>query len=95
MEKYLLSAIKILIISSAFSQNVYNKVGGLCFRVDDHQGAVKWRDYNRVFNKYGFKFSLGIDAQRFLTDTAGVNALKELVASGHELMDHTPSGTTA
>ncbi|MEI6881149.1 MAG: T9SS type A sorting domain-containing protein [Bacteroidota bacterium] len=95
MKKYLLSAIKILIISSAFSQNVYNKVGGLCFRVDDHQGAVKWRDYNRVFNKYGFKFSLGIDAQRFLTDTAGVNALKELVASGHELMDHTPSGTTA
>lgn len=95
MKKYLLSVLSILLIYSAFSQNVYNKVGGICFRVDDHQGAVKWRDYNRVFNKYGFKFSLGIDAQRFLTDTAGVNALREIVANGHELMDHTPSGTTA
>lgn len=95
MKKYLLSVLSILLIYSAFSQNVYNKVGGICFRVDDHQGAVKWRDYNRVFNKYGFKFSLGIDAQGFLTDTAGVNALREIVANGHELMDHTPSGTTA
>ena len=96
MKKYILSALTILIVTSVFSQSVFNKVGGICFRVDDHQiGGSKWRDYNRVFNKYGFKFSLGIDAQKLLTDTAGVNALREVAASGHELMDHTPSGTTA
>lgn len=96
MKRNILFALAILLTSSVFSQSVYNKVGGVCFRVDDHQiGGSKWRDYNKTFNKYGFKFGLGLDAQLFLSDTAGLNALREVAASGHELMDHTPSGTMA
>jgi hypothetical protein len=67
-----------------------NKVGGVCFRIDDHQGAVNWRALNTTFNKYGKKFTLGINASKLIGDTASVNALKEIVASGHELADHTP-----
>ncbi len=78
-------------IGTAIAQGaVQNKTGGICFRVDDHQGAAKWRDWNVVFNKYGLKYSLAINASRLYFDTAAVNALKEAVASGHELMDHTP-----
>lgn len=92
-----LAAILLLLLFciQGYGQAVYNKVGGVCFRVDDHQAAYKWRDFNAVFNKYGYKFSLGVDAQRIWADTAAQNALKEVAAAGHELMDHTPSGTMA
>lgn len=96
MKKVLiLSLLFFCFIFSACAQQVYNKVGGLCFRVDDHQLAYKWRDFNAVFNKYGYKFSLGLDAQRILPDTAAYNALKEVAAAGHEFMDHAPSGSTS
>lgn len=77
-----------------FAQSTFNKRGGVGFRVDDNQTAQKWRDFNRVFNKYGLKFSLGIDVQRLTFDTAALNAIREIAASGHELMDHTPYGST-
>lgn len=78
-----------------YSQAVYNKVGGVAFRVDDHQLAYKWRSFDSIFNKYGYKFSLGLDAQRIVPDTAAYNALHEVSAHGHEIMDHTAYGTTA
>ena len=86
----------ILIVGSnpTFAQSVYNKVGGVAFRIDDHQTAAKWRDFNGVLEKYGFHYSLGIDIQRVTFDTSSVNALKEVVADGNELMDHTPYGNT-
>lgn len=91
------SLLTLLLLSTSllYSQGTYNKVGGVCFRIDDHQAAYKWRDFNAVFNKYGYKFSLALNTQRLLNDTAGYNALKEIIASGHELMEHTPSHTTA
>jgi hypothetical protein len=67
-----------------------NKVGGICFRVDDHQTAAKWRDWNNLFNQYQLKFSLAINPSRLYNDTAAANALREIAAAGHELMDHTP-----
>lgn len=70
--------------------SVKNKVGGVCFRVDDHQTAARWRDWDALFNKHGFKFSLAINASRLYADTAARNALREIAQSGHELMDHTP-----
>ncbi len=81
-------------LNPARSQSTYNKVGGVAFRIDDHQTAAKWRDFNRVFKKYGYHYSLGIDIQRVTFDTASVNALKEVEEDGNELMDHTPYGTT-
>ncbi len=76
------------------AQSTYNKTGGIAFRVDDHQTASKWRDFNNIFKKYGYHYSLGIDIQRVTFDTASYNALMEVVAAGNELMDHTPYGTT-
>jgi hypothetical protein len=72
------------------AQNISPKAGGICFRVDDYQSPTKWRDWNAVFNKYGYKFSLAINVSSLFYDTAAINALKEIVNSGHELMDHTP-----
>lgn len=76
------------------AQSTFHKVGGVAFRVDDQQAVSKWRDFNKVFQKYGYHYSLGIDIQRVTFDTSSVNALKEAVANGNELMDHTPYGTT-
>lgn len=90
MKKLLLVIIFLNLFIVLPAQTPALKTGGICFRVDDHQGAAKWRDWNRTFNKYGLKFSLAINASRLYNDTAAVNALKEIVASGHELMDHTP-----
>ncbi|OYU95482.1 MAG: hypothetical protein CFE21_10080 [Bacteroidetes bacterium B1(2017)] len=92
MKKALLLAVFTAVLwgTSMAQSPTQNKVGGVCWRVDDHQGAAKWRDWNATFNKYGLKYSLAINASRLFTDTAAVNALKEAVASGHELMDHTP-----
>lgn len=90
MKKLLLALYFLILFFTIKAQNPAQKTGGICFRVDDHQGASKWRDWNRTFNKYGLKFSLAINASRLYNDTAAVNALKEIVASGHELMDHTP-----
>lgn len=92
---FILTLIFLFVCVFVSAQQVYNKVGGVCFRVDDHQLAYKWRDFNAVFNKYGYKFSLGLDAQRILPDTAAYNALKEVAAAGHEFMDHTPSSSTS
>jgi peptidoglycan/xylan/chitin deacetylase (PgdA/CDA1 family) len=78
-------------LSTTLAQSpTQNKTGGICFRVDDHQSAQKWRDWNNLFNARGLKFSLAINASRLFTDTAAVNALREIAAAGHELMDHTP-----
>jgi hypothetical protein len=71
------------------TSNFYNKVGGVCFRIDDHQSALKLRALNNTFAKYGQKFTLGINAGRLIGDSASVNALREIVAAGHELADHT------
>jgi hypothetical protein len=90
MNKLLLTIYFLNLFLTINAQNPAQKTGGICFRVDDHQGAVKWRDWNRTFNNYGLKFSLAINASRLYNDTAAVNALKEVAASGHELMDHTP-----
>ncbi|MCF8255768.1 MAG: hypothetical protein K9J84_14420, partial [Bacteroidia bacterium] len=91
MKKLVLLNFLVTIVLCAVAQSpIQNKVGGICFRTDDHQGATKWRDWNALFNKYDLKFSLAINASRLYTDTAAVNALKEIAASGHELMDHTP-----
>jgi hypothetical protein len=90
MNKLLLTIYFLNLFLTINAQNPAQKTGGICFRVDDHQGAVKWRDWNRTFNNYGLKFSLAINASRLYNDTAAVNALKEIAASGHELMDHTP-----
>jgi peptidoglycan/xylan/chitin deacetylase (PgdA/CDA1 family) len=78
-------------LSTTLAQSpTQNKTGGICFRVDDHQSAQRWRDWNNLFNARGLKFSLAINASRLFNDTAAVNALREIAAAGHELMDHTP-----
>lgn len=78
-----------------YSQAVYNKVGGVAFRIDDHQLPYKWHDFDSIFNKYGYKFSLGLDAQRIVPDVPAYNELHNVAAHGHEFMDHTAYGTTA
>jgi hypothetical protein len=95
MKKLIYSIILAVLFSNLSGQNIYNKTGGVCFRFDDHQPAYKWRDLNALFNKYGYKFNLALNPERILTDTAAYNALREVMASGHELMEHTPSHTTA
>jgi len=91
MNKLFTATVLLLLANFALAQTATkNKVGGVCFRVDDHQTASKWRDWNALFNKHQLKFSLAINASRLYNDTAARNALIEIAASGHELMDHTP-----
>ena len=77
------------------SADFKNKKGGVCFRFEDHQLPANWRAINNLFNQYGLKFTLGLNASRLIGDTAAINAIKEIAASGHEIADHTPDHTTA
>lgn len=67
-------------------------MGGVCFRVDDNHTINEFKDYKKVFDKYGYKFILAINPSlSYMNDIAYINNLKEMQNDGIELADHTPN----
>lgn len=67
-------------------------MGGVCFRVDDNHTTNEYKDYKKVFDKYGYKFTLAINSNlSYIKDIAYINNLKEMQNDGIELADHTPN----
>ncbi|MFH1160100.1 MAG: hypothetical protein V1733_04035 [bacterium] len=75
-------------------QVAWNKQGGVCFRVDDNQPLERFQDFDSIFSKYGFSFSMSLLSEGFVTDPAFTSGIKTLIAKGNEYMDHSPSHQT-
>lgn len=75
-------------------QNTQNKIGGVCFRIDDNHPISRWKEYSEVFEKYGFKFTFGINVAYIETQKDYIECIKELILAGHEFADHTPNHVT-
>ena len=84
----------LLFTISSYSQVALNKKGGVSFRVDNNTTSQKWIDYSTVFNNHGFHFGFSQYLDQIISDTAYMSLLRNLTTEGHELLDHTPSGTT-
>ena len=58
-------------------------------RIDDGHPPADWRQVCETFERHGFKCSLAVCAAGL--DEAQGKCLKDLVARGHEILDHTPN----
>jgi hypothetical protein len=77
-----------------FGQSVGNKIGGICFRVDDNQPIQSWKDYSNIFQKYKFSFSFALNPTFIQNNLDYINLINNLQSGGNELMDHTPDHRT-
>src|SRR3972149_565058 len=85
------------ILNSTYSQsssNLVSKKGRICFRTDDNQLISRYLEYAALFNSYNQKFTLAINLGRGEITPDYVIGLKQIQASGHEIMDHTPQHRT-
>ena len=83
----------LLIFNNIYSQsstNYISKKGGICFRTDDNQLISRYLEYAALFNKYNQKFCFAINLGRDEITPDYIAGLKQIQASGHEIMDHTP-----
>jgi len=76
------------------AQPVSDKKGGIIIRIDDNQPMTKLHQVDSVFSKYGYNFCMSIGSMELPSDSVYVVFLKQLIAKGHEVMDHSPSQTT-
>ena len=76
------------------SANLISKRGGLCFRTDDNQPIAKYLEYAALFNNYNQKFSFALNLGRPEITSDYLNGIRQMQASGHEMMDHTPQHRT-
>ena len=58
-------------------------------RIDDNHSPADWRQVCETFERHGFRCSLAVCAAGL--DEAQGKCLKDLVARGHEILDHTPN----
>ena len=70
------------------------KIGGVCFRVDDNPSLVKLNQFDSVFQLHQQKFCLAITSWALPLAPSYVTTLKDFIASGHEVMDNTPTHQT-
>ena len=80
--------------SQMAGQVAWNKQGGVCFRVDDNKPLNRLNDFDSIFSKYGFRFSMGMNSGGFENNPAYISGVKELISKGHEYMDHSPDHQT-
>lgn len=88
----------ILVISNTvivFSQNQNSKTGGISFRIDDNQPIERWKQFNDIFERYGFHFSYAINPAIIGSNQSYINCIKELQNKHNDLLDHTPNHNTA
>ncbi|NWF90935.1 MAG: T9SS type A sorting domain-containing protein [Ignavibacteriaceae bacterium] len=84
-------------ISENFSQdapNIVSKKAGIAFRIDDNQDINKYLEYASIFNNYNKKFTFALNLGLSTITPTYIQGVKQLQASGHEMMDHTPTHRT-
>src|SRR3990172_94639 len=98
---YRVFSLIIILLSSApqitYSQSspsLVSKRGGICFRTDDNQLLSRYLEYDALFNKYNQKFTFAINLGKSKITSNYINVIKQMQASGHEMMDHTPTHGT-
>lgn len=77
------------------TSNYITKRGGVCFRIDDNNSILYYKQFANLFNKYHQHFCLAINLGANTITTDYINGLKEIQSSGHEMMDHTPQHGTS
>ena len=86
-------ALSFIILNNIYPQSL-SKKAGICFRTDDNQPISSYLEYAALFNKYNQKFCLAVNLGRPEITPDYINGLKQIQASGHEMMDHTPQHMT-
>ena len=97
MKNLLTYIIIILVLSnySLLSQSSYNKVGGVCFRVDDsvEDPSERLIPYINVFNERELNFTYCVNFGYNLTSALNAT-LHQMQTDGFEIADHTPDHET-
>ena len=62
--------------SQMAGQVAWNKQGGVCFRVDDNKPLNRLNDFDSIFSKYGFRFSMGMNSGGFENNPAYISGVK-------------------
>ena len=92
---YFLIVFQFIDFSSVYGQaSVYSsKRGGVTISIDDTPDAdskvAAWESNRLLFNKYGFKFNIGLQSEG-LSRPAISDEVKKMIADGHEMLDHCP-----
>ena len=67
------------------------KKAGVAFRFDDNKPAALWKNLAALFDRYDYKLSYAVTSQKLRANTPEVEALREISARGHRVIDHVPS----
>lgn len=93
-----LSSILLLVLAitaNSFPQATIPKQSGICFRWDDNSSLVNYAQFFAIFNKYGFKATLGLNFGNNEFDNLDYrDSIRKYQQQGHEMMDHTPNHRT-
>ena len=76
------------------AQQDIQKIGGICFRVDDDQPINYLTKFAKVFDRYGYHFTFCLNLALVDTVDQYFQMINDLQASGHEFADHSPNHTT-
>ncbi len=76
------------------AQNI-TKTGGICFRVDGNPSLAKLVSLDSLFTSHQQKFCLAITSWSLPLTPDYVTKLKEFSATGHEILDNTPTHQTS
>ena len=73
-----------------------DKIGGVCFRIDDTQSPNNLKALDSIFSKHGKRFTYAPNTQiaNFTQSADFWSTLKFLQVRGHEIGDHTPNHYT-
>ncbi len=72
-----------------------SKSGGICFRIDDNPSLTRLVSLDSLFSLHQKKFCLAITSWSLPMTPDYVTKLKEFSASGHEILDNTPTHQTS
>ena len=70
------------------------KIGGVCFRVDDIHPISDWYAYAKVFEKYGYHFTFAQNLELVDAEDDYYQMIRNLQSSGDEMADHSPNHKT-
>jgi hypothetical protein len=80
---------------SLLSQSGYNKVAGVCFRMDDyHDPATRLIPYIDIFNTRGLKFTYSVNFGIHIMTPAFLSTVQQMQSQGFEIADHSPDHET-
>jgi hypothetical protein len=92
----LLFFIGLVTIFTKTKAQLVDKIGGVCFRIDDTQSPSNLKALDSIFTKHGKRFTYAPNPQiaNFTQSADFWSTLKFLQVRGHEIGDHTPNHYT-